>query len=160
MKVTHKKVVQIDYILKNEKGEVLDSTQGGEPLHYIHGIGQIVVGLEDELEGRQQGDSFKVEVPPEKGYGPRDEKLVQEFPKEVFKDLKDLKEGILVEADTEDGITMFHIQKVTDTKVTVDQNDPLAGKTLFFEGTILHVRDASPEEMDHGHVHGPGGHQH
>jgi len=153
MQIEKNRVVTIDYTLKNTDGEVLDTSEGKEPLAYVHGVGALIPGLEDELEGSDPGDKLDVTVEPEKGYGVRQDELVFSLPRERFDEVKDLAVGMQLEATTEDGGQLITVTEVTDTEVTVDANHPLAGETLHFNVSVKSVREATPEEIDHGHVH-------
>lgn len=158
MQIEKDKVVAIDYTLKNDGGEVLDSSQGSEPLSYIQGSGNLIPGVENALEGKNPGDRVEVTVPPETGYGLRDEALVLTIEREQFSEVKDLQEGFRFRMDTPDGPAVFTVMKVDESEVLVDGNHPLAGMTLDFDITVQSVRDATAEELDHGHVH--DGHVH
>lgn len=160
MKIAKNKVVAIDYILTDPKGEVLDKSSKGQPLHYIQGAGNIIPGLEKALEGKSAGDTLKARIPHAEAYGPRDEDLLQEIPREHFSEIKELRVGMELEAESEEGVRVITVTKVEDDKVTVDANHPLAGMDLTFDVTVVEVRDATAEEVSHGHVHGPGGHHH
>ena len=161
MQVSKDKVVSIDYTLTNNQGQVIDSTQGRAPLAYLHGKSNIIPGLEKELEGKNVGDSLKVAVRPEEGYGNHDPQMVQSVPKNAFKGIADIKPGMQFQAQGPGGQTrVVTVTKVDAENVTVDANHPLAGQTLNFDVTVREVRDATPDELSHGHVHGPGGHQH
>ena len=153
-------VVSIDYTLKNSQGEVLDTSAGGEPMSYLHGAKNIIVGLEDELEGKAAGDELTVEVECERAYGERVEALIQEVPKEAFGELGDIEVGMRFQAETEQGPVPVMITAITDSTVTVDGNHPLAGQDLFFEVKVNDVRAATMEEIEHGHSHDSGEHQH
>jgi len=160
MQISTGKVVSIDYTLTDDKQQILDTSEGGEPLVYLQGVGQIIAGLEAELEGKKAGDSLKVKVAPEKGYGMRDDaKIVQVSRKQIQGD-EELKEGMQLQASGPQGHQVVTITKIAGDEVTIDGNHPLAGQTLHFDVTVRDVRDATKEEMDHGHVHGPGGHHH
>ena len=159
MKIETEKVAYIHYTLKDVDNEVIDSSENEEPLAYIHGIGNMVPGLEEELEGKVKGDSFNVTVPPEKGYGLYQEQFVQVLPISQFGD-NEVLEGMQFHAETANGVQIITVTKVENGMVTVDGNHQLAGETLHFEGTVMDVREATSEELDHGHVHGPGGHEH
>ena len=154
-------VVLIHYTLTNDAGEVIDSSAGGDPLAYLHGQGNIIPGLEKALEGRQAGDSLNVRVEPVEGYGLRDEGLVQKVPRRAFGGVADVQPGMQFHAQSSGGhtrvVTVTHVQ---GDMVTVDGNHPLAGTPLNFEVEITEVREATAEELEHGHVHGPGGHHH
>ncbi len=154
-------VVTIHYELKDSDGEVLDSSTGQEPLVYLHGASNIIVGLEEQLEGKQIGDQVVARVSPEKGYGLPVEALIQQVPMTAFGDeIKNIEVGMRFQADTEQGPVPVVVTAIEEGMVTVDGNHPLAGKELHFDVSITAVRDASAEEIEHGHVHGPGGHQH
>lgn len=161
MQVAKDKVVAIDYTLTNNQGQVIDSSQGKAPLAYLHGKGNIIPGLEKELEGKAVGDNLKVAIKPEEGYGMHDPKMVQAVPKTAFKGVPEIKAGMQFQAQGPGGQTrIVTVTKVEGDNVTVDANHPLAGQTLNFDVTVREVREASAEELSHGHVHGPGGHQH
>ena len=154
-------VVTMHYELRDAEGEILDSSKGQEPLVYLHGAGNIIVGLEEELEGKAVGDNVQAVVSPDKGYGMPVEALIQTVPREAFGDEIDKVEvGMRFQAETEQGPVPVVVTAMDTGTVTVDGNHPLAGKELHFEVNITDIRDASQEEIDHGHVHGPGGHQH
>lgn len=160
MTIEKHKAVTIHYTLKDKDGAVVDSSDGRDPLAYIHGIGNIVVGLEEALEGKAKGDKLDVEVPPSKGYGERVEDLVKSAPKDQFKELEPIQVGTAFHINTPQGPMPATISDIVDDVVFFDLNHPLADKTLYFSVEIMDVRDATSEELDHGHVHGPGGHQH
>lgn len=160
MSVAANKVVTIHYTLTNDEGKVLDSSEGHEPLAYIHGGGNIIPGLEKALTGRAVGDQFNISIPPEEGYGKRDEDLVQTVPKNAFQGVDEILPGMQFQAQTPDGIQLVTVVKVEGDEVTLDGNHPMADLTLNFSVEITSIRDASQEELDHGHVHGPGGHHH
>ena len=154
-------VVTMHYELKDAEGEVLDSSAGQEPLTYLHGAGNIIVGLEEELLGKTVGDDVLAVIAPEKGYGEPVEALIQTVPKEAFgEELDKIEVGMRFQAETEQGPVPVVVTEMDAETVTVDGNHPLAGKELHFNVNIAEVRDASAEEIEHGHVHGPGGHQH
>jgi len=155
MRITKHKIVTIDYTLTNGKGSVLNSSIGGEPFTYIQGIGSILPDLEGALEGKNPGDRFTVRIPPEKGYGPRNESLTRVVSKDRFKGVEELRAGMQFEARTEDGKHMLTIVGIDGNDVTIDANHPLAGETLNFDVTVRDVREATNEELSHGHPHGP-----
>lgn len=159
-KIAANKVVTISYTLRDDDGETIDSSDEGAPLVYLHGASNIVPGLEEELEGSTQGDSIKAVIPPEKGYGPRIG-TAQEVPRKLFPEDAELVAGMQVVAHDDDGRQIpFFITGIGEETVTVDPNHPLAGETLHFDVTIESLRDATEEEVAHGHPHGAGGHQH
>jgi FKBP-type peptidyl-prolyl cis-trans isomerase SlyD len=160
VKAEAKKVVSIDYTLTDADGTVLDTSEGRAPLAYLHGAVNIVPGLEKEMTGRQAGDKFAVVVPPEEGYGQPNPMLVQTVPRAAFQGVDDIQVGMEFQAQTPQGPLSVVVSKVDADEVTVDGNHPLAGKTLHFAIEVTDVRDASVEELAHGHVHGPGGHHH
>jgi FKBP-type peptidyl-prolyl cis-trans isomerase SlyD len=160
MKISKHKVVSFDYTLTDDAGAVIDSSLGHEPLAYIHGTGFMIPGLEAGMEGRQAGDAFKLTVQPEDAYGVRDDALVKEIERDLFGDVERLEPGMQFQAETEDGIEVVTVTAVDGDTVTVDGNHPLADLVLNFDIKVVEVRDATPEELDHGHVHGPGGHHH
>jgi FKBP-type peptidyl-prolyl cis-trans isomerase SlyD len=160
MKIAHEKVVSIHYTLTNKEGTVLDSSSGSDPLAYLHGFGTIIPGLENALEGKATGDKLSVTVEPEQGYGARDERLVQAVPRSAFKGVEELSPGMQFQAQGPQGTRLVVVTQVADDEVTVDANHPLAGQTLHFDVEVSEVRDATAEELEHGHVHGPGGHHH
>jgi FKBP-type peptidyl-prolyl cis-trans isomerase SlyD len=160
MKIAEDKVVSIHYTLTDSAGTVLDSSSGSEPLLYLHGAGNIIPGLENALEGKESGDKLSVTVEPSEGYGERDERLVQAVPRSAFKGVEQLAPGMQFQAQGPQGTRLVVVTQVATDVVTVDANHPLAGQTLHFEVEIAEVRDATREELEHGHVHGPGGHHH
>ena len=160
MKIAKDMVVAIDYTLKNAEGEVIDSSADAEPMHYLHGAKNIIAGLEQELEGKEVGDDLSVHVTSELAYGERVDALVQEVPKEAFGELGEIEVGMRFQAETEQGPVPVMVTALSDTTVTVDGNHPLAGQDLHFDVSVKEVRAASEEELEHGHVHGPSGHQH
>ena len=154
--ITAKKVVSIQYTLKNDAGEVLDSSSGGDPLEYLHGAGNIVPGLEKALEGKAVGDKVDAVVPPAEGYGERQGPGPQPVPKDAFGGA-DVQPGMGVMAEDDQGRTIpLWVVKVEGEHVFVDANHPLAGETLNFAVEIVGLRDATEQELDHGHVHAHG----
>jgi FKBP-type peptidyl-prolyl cis-trans isomerase SlyD len=161
MSIQKNSVVTMHYELKDAAGEVLDSSSGGEPLVFLHGASNIIVGLEEELEGKSVGETVNAIVSPEKGYGMPVDALVQQVPKAAFGDeIDDIKVGMKFQAETEQGPVPVQVTSIEDDIVTVDGNHPLAGKELHFKCSIAEIRTASAEEIEHGHVHGVGGHAH
>lgn len=161
MQIEKHKVVTINYTLKNDAGEVLDTSDGGEPMAYIQGIGNLIPGLESALEGKSAGDALQVAIAPEHAYGMHDENLIQVVDRSVFQGVQELEVGMQFHAQSEQGDTqVIWVADIEGDEVTIDGNHPLAGETLNFDVTVVDVREATEEELDHGHVHGPGGHQH
>jgi FKBP-type peptidyl-prolyl cis-trans isomerase SlyD len=157
MQVGPDKAVSIHYTLRDDAGEVLDSSDGREPLTYLHGSGNIVPGLEKALDGKQVGDEVKVKVAPADGYGERDDANVRNVPRRRLPEGK-IEPGMRLRLQTEHGPIVVAVTAVQGDYVTIDGNHPLAGMTLNFEVKVVEVRDATEEERTHGHVHGPGGH--
>jgi len=153
MNIGESKVVSIHYTLTNDAGEVLDSSDGKDPLVYLHGAGNIVIGLENALENKVTGDSLKVVVEPEEAYGERREELVQQAPINAFEGVDDLQVGMRFQAETEQGAIPIMVTHIEGDAVTVDANHELAGVRLHFDVTVENVREASPEELEHGHAH-------
>ncbi len=153
-------VVLIHYTLKDDSGAVLDSSAGGEPLAYIQGHGNLVPGLEKALEGRQGGNTVTVTLSPAEGYGTRDEALVQRVPKRSLQGSGEIRKGMQFQARTDSGMRVFTVTVVAGDMVTLDGNHPLADQTLHFDVEVVSVRQATTEELEHGHVHGAGGHHH
>lgn len=156
MQIAQNSVVAFHYTLTNDAGEVLDSSEGREPLTYLHGAGNIVPGLEKELEGRTAGDKVQATVAPEEGYGEKQSQLVQEVPRDAFQGVESVEPGMQFQAQTQGGPLMVTVTQVEGDTVVVDGNHPLAGQTLNFDVEIAEVRAASEEEVEHGHVHGEG----
>ncbi len=153
MQISKHKVAAIHYTLTDDSGNVLDSSVGSEPLYYLHGEGNLIPGMEEGLEGHAAGDKVTIDVTPEKGYGRRNPTLIEEVPKQAFGNQR-IAVGMQFETNEGELITITNVG--TDT-VTVDANHPLADQNLHFDVQVLDVRDATPDELDHGHVHGPGG---
>lgn len=156
MKITANKVAAIHYTLRDNEGNVLDSSEGQEPLYYIHGIGNLIPGMEEGLEGKSKGDKFQIKVAPEKGYGEKSDEMVQKVPRSAFGE-QEIKPGMKFSTQHGEVITVTHVGL---EEITVDANHPLAGVELNFDVEVMDVRDASADELAHGHVHGPGGHHH
>jgi len=160
VEITADKVVLIHYTLKDDAGAVLDSSAGAEPLAYIQGHGNLVPGLEKALEGKQDGSTLAITVPPAEGYGIRDAKLVQRTPKRALQGSGEIRKGMQFQGRTDDGMCLFTVTAVAGDMVTLDGNHPLADQNLHFDIEVVSVRDATAEELEHGHVHGAGGHHH
>ena len=160
MPIEDRKVVTFHYTLKNEAGEEIESSREREPVVYLHGYRNIVPGLESAMKGREVGDTFEVTVPPAEAYGEYNPNSVQRISGKHFPNLKRLSPGQMVSLKTKQGPVQAVVIKVGRFNVDVDANHPLAGKTLTFDVEITDMRDATREEIDHGHVHGPGGVNH
>jgi FKBP-type peptidyl-prolyl cis-trans isomerase SlyD len=161
MKIRANSVVAIDYTLKGDDGDVIDSSEGQGPLHYLHGHGNIVEGLEEALDGLGVGDALQVTVSPEKGYGERNEELVFDVPKQHLPADLTPERGMQLTMTSDDGDAMpVTITKVMVSSVEVDANHELAGKTLHFSVNVRHIRQATADELAHGHAHSPGHHHH
>lgn len=160
MNIEDKKVVSFHYTLRDEHGEQLESSREGEPMTYLHGSGSIIPGLEKALAGKVAGDTFEVNVEPAEAYGERNEDGIQRVPAKHFKQAGRLKPGQVVVLQTRQGPRQLTVMKVGRFNVDVDTNHPMAGMSLTFDVEISDVRDATDEEVSHGHVHGPGGIDH
>ncbi|RMH92935.1 peptidylprolyl isomerase [Lysobacter pythonis] len=160
MKIEKDRAVRFHYsVAEKGRAPVENSHENGEPLAVLIGHGNIIPGLEKAMEGHEAGDKFSVEVVAGEAYGERREGLSQRVPKKHFQGAK-LAPGMQVVLNTNFGPRAVTIEKVGMTTVDVDLNHPMAGKDLDFEIEIVEVREASKEELEHGHVHGEGGHQH
>jgi FKBP-type peptidyl-prolyl cis-trans isomerase SlyD len=160
MQITTNTVVSMHYTLTGESGEVLDSSIGQEPLVFLSGAQNIIEGLDAALQGKAIGEKVSVTVKPEEGYGPVYQEMIQEVPRENFQGVDVIEVGMQFMAQTPNGEQPVTVIAVAEEGVTLDGNHPLAGQTLSFDVEILDVRDASQEEVEHGHVHGAGGHHH
>ena len=160
MQIAENAVVTIDYTLTDDDGQVLDSSEGREPLLYLHGTGGIIPGLEQELDGKQVGDQLQVAVAPEDGYGERNEALRQDVERDQFAGIDDLDLGMQFRVDSDAGPMVVTVVEIAEGVVTIDGNHPLAGVNLNFAVTVREVRAATEEELAHGHTHGPCGHSH
>ena len=160
MQIARDSVAAFHYTLTDDQNQVIDSSEGRDPLTYLHGGGQIVPGLEKQLEGRSAGDTFSADVSPEEGYGVHHPELMQEVPRSAFQGVEDIQPGMQFQGRGPQGEINVTVTRVEDDKVFIDGNHPLAGKTLHFAIEVTDVRAASAEELAHGHVHGAGGHHH
>src|SRR5688572_316055 len=156
MQISKDKVAAIHYTLKDNDGKVIDTSDGREPLHYPHGAGNLIPGMEEGLEGKSKGDKFNLKIEPSKGYGEKDEALVQKVPRSAFGG-QEVKTGMRFSTNQGGVVTVTNVGLES---VTVDGNHPLAGVPLNFDVEIVEVRNATDEEISHGHVHGEGGHHH
>jgi FKBP-type peptidyl-prolyl cis-trans isomerase SlyD len=160
MKVADNTVVVIDYTLTNNEGQVIDSSEGAGPLAYLHGAGNIIPGLEDALLGKEAGDEVKASIEPANAYGERHDALKQEVPAELFSGVEKVEVGMQFQSETDQGPVLVTVTEVGEQTITVDGNHPLAGVHLNFDVNVREVREATAEELEHGHVHGEGGHHH
>lgn len=156
MQIAKHSVAGIHYTLRDNEGTVIDTSSGRSPLYYIHGMGNLILGMEEGLEGKIKGDKFSLKIAPAKGYGEKDPGMIQEVPRSAFGD-QQVQQGMKFQTNRGDVVT---VTKVGLESITVDANHPLAGVELNFEVEVIEVRAASADEISHGHVHGPGGHHH
>jgi FKBP-type peptidyl-prolyl cis-trans isomerase SlyD len=160
MPVAQNSVVLIHYTLKDDSGALIDQSERDQPLAYLHGRGNLIPGLERELEGKQSGDRLQVTIAPADAYGEYNDALIQKVPRSAVQGVSDLQAGMQLHARSNEGVRTLTVTDVDAESVTLDGNHPLAGKTLHFDVEIADVRAATQEELAHGHVHGPGGHHH
>ena len=161
MEISDKNVVSIHFSLTNDEGEVIDSSEGNDPLVYMHGTNSLIAGLERELSGKTAGDKIQVSIQPEDAYGQINPDLIQVVPRSAFQGVDEIKPGMQFEAKNPEGHSqLIIIEDVTDTEVKVNGNHPLAGQVLHFDVTVEEVREATEEELNHGHAHFPGQHDH
>ncbi|EED35455.1 fkbp-type peptidyl-prolyl cis-trans isomerase ilpa [Luminiphilus syltensis NOR5-1B] len=160
MQVGSNKVISLDYTLRNDAGDVIDQSAPDAPLSYLHGHNNLIPGLEAALEDKAQGDQVEAIIPPEEAYGAYNEQLIQDVPREMFQGIEHIEPGMQFQTQTAQGPQLVTVKEANDDSVKIDGNHVLAGETLHFDVTIKDVREASAEELEHGHVHGPGGHAH
>ncbi|MEW5757191.1 MAG: peptidylprolyl isomerase [Pseudomonadota bacterium] len=162
MQIDNLKVVTLDYTLKDDAGTVLDSTEGRGDFAYLHGARNIIPGLENALNGKSVGDSLQVHITPADAYGEKNEELVHTVPRDMFETDTEIQVGMQFHAQSTSGQMMVvTVVEVSADEITVDGNHPLAGVPLNFDVKVVDVRDATAEEIAHGHVHAGGcGHQH
>ena len=156
MEITKNKVAGIHYTLRDNTGSIIDTSDGREPLYYLHGAGNLIIGMEEGLEGKTIGDKFQLKISPAKGYGEKDPSMTQKVPRSAFGN-QEVKQGMKFQTDRGAVVTVTNVGL---DSVTVDANHPLAGVELNFAVEVMEVRNATQEELEHGHVHGPGGHHH
>lgn len=147
MTIAKNKMVSIDYTLTDTEGNIIDSSKNEGPLEYLHGNGNLIPGLEAQLEGKSAGDTFAAVIAPQDAYGEYNEKLIMEVPRSQFDSSMPIEIGMKFQADTSGGQTIVKVTKITDDTITIDGNHDLAGKTLHFDINVVSVRDATPEEM-------------
>jgi FKBP-type peptidyl-prolyl cis-trans isomerase SlyD len=157
MNIADKSVASIHYTLKNDDGEVLDSSEGQAPLDYIQGLGNIIPGLENALAGKAAGDKVQVVVEAADGYGEYNAEMVQELPRTMFQGVDTIEVGMAFQAQTPGGMQVVEVIEVDEETVTIDGNHQLAGQRLHFDVEVVGVREASEDELAHGHVHAEGG---
>ena len=160
MKVAKDLVVSLAYQVRTEDGVLVDESPASAPMDYLHGRGSLISGLEKALEGRSVGENFDVEVASDDAYGQYDDNLVQRVPKDVFMGVDELEVGMRFLADTDMGPVPVEITGIEGDEVIVDGNHMLAGQNLKFNVEVMAIREATEEEIAHGHVHGAGGHDH
>ncbi len=161
MQVDKHKVVVLDYTLKDSEGVVMDSTEGRGDFAYLHGTNNVIPGLEKALDGRKAGDEVEVTIAPNEGYGERNEGMVQVVSKSTLESSDEAQVGMQFYSHSPDGETiMYTVMEVKGDDITIDGNHPLAGVELHFALKIVDIREATEEEISHGHVHGPGEHNH
>jgi FKBP-type peptidyl-prolyl cis-trans isomerase SlyD len=153
MAISKNQVVTIDYTLKDTEGGVMDSSEGREPLSFIQGTGMVIPGIEDAVSDKKEGDNFQTTIEPSEGYGEYNDELIFDLPKERLQGLEDVQVGMHVQAETKEGTQILTVKEIHDDSIVFDANHPLAGQTLFFDITIKDVREATSEELEHGHIH-------
>ena len=154
MQISDKKAVTIHYTLTNSAGEQLDSSRDEEPMLYLQGQGQIIAGLEEALDGKKADDKFTVTIPADKAYGERNDGMTQTVSMSMFEGVEKVEEGMQFHADASGGTGVVTVTKIEGDDVTIDGNHPLAGEALTFDVEVIAVRDATDDELNHGHVHG------
>lgn len=160
MKIEKDKVVLMHYTLTDSEGNVIGSTEGDVPMAYMQGKGNIIPGLEVEMEGKKAGDKFKVNLSAENAYGKHNPELLNVVDKSVFQGDEEITIGLKVNVQTSNGDSIAVVSAFDDKTITLDLNHPLANKDLTFDVEIVEIREATETEKEHGHVHGPGGHHH
>ena len=156
MQITANKVVSIHYTLNDKNGTLIDTSDGKSPLVYIHGVGNLILGMEKGLDGKTIGDKLSLIIAPEDAYGIRDDKLIKVVPIENFQDKDSVQVGARFVTQSPEGTRQAIVLKVDNDNVTLDFNHPLAGVELHFSVEVMDVRDATEDELGHGHVHGDG----
>jgi len=156
MQIAKNRVVSIHYTLKNDAGAVIDSSEGADPLVYLHGSQNIIPGLERALEGKVADDALQVSIAPTEAYGEYNKALTQVVPSSMFQGVEKIEVGMEFQAQTEQGVEVIRIAAVDGDEITIDGNHPLAGERLHFDVAVAEVREASADELEHGHVHAAG----
>ncbi len=150
-------VVSMHYTLKNDAGDVLDSSEGKDPLVYLHGTNNLIPGLEAELGGKTKGAAFNASIPPDQAYGEFNQDFVQVVNKSMFQGAESVEVGMSFVAQGEGGAQrQIRVTEVNGDDITIDANHPLAGQTLHFEVEVVDVREGTEQEIAHGHVHADG----
>jgi FKBP-type peptidyl-prolyl cis-trans isomerase SlyD len=160
LKIESGTVVSFHYTLRNDEGKELESSRGSEPSIYLHGANNIIHGLETAMTGREAGDVFTVSLAPAEAYGAHNPGKMQRVPVKHLAFRGKLEAGKVVQLNTREGMRAVTVVKAGRHSADIDANHPLAGQTLTFDLEIVDLRPATPEEMSHGHAHGPGGHHH
>jgi FKBP-type peptidyl-prolyl cis-trans isomerase SlyD len=162
MKIAKNNVVVMHYAVSDSEGTLIDSSYEDKPMAIIQGVGYLIPGLDDALIDHQAGDKFEVAVACDQAYGERHDDYVQTVPREVLAGVEDLALGTQLRATTDDGEQTVIVIDVQDDVITVDGNHPLSGLDLSFDVEVIEVREATAEELEHGHVHAEGGcgHEH
>ncbi len=156
MKITADKVITINYILKDDKGEVIDQSSDAS-FAYLHGHNNIIPGLETALDDKEKGDSFSLVIEPKDAYGEYNAQITQVIPRSAFGD-SEVEVGMQFQAESDVGQpVLITISEINGDDITIDGNPPLAGVTLHYDVDVMDVRDATAEELSHGHVHAAGG---
>lgn len=158
MNIEIKKAVTLAYTLTDKEGNVLDKADTNEPFVYLHGTGGIIPGLEKALDGKIKDDQFEVSLEPSEAYGDHSDQLIQEVPKDMFGEMSDddMFVGAQFHAETSQGMQVVTVNAINEDTITIDGNHPMAGKALNFDVTVIDVRDATDEELSHGHIHAHG----
>ena len=160
MQIAEHTIVRFHYDLADEAGQPIESSREREPMAILYGAGNVIPGIEKAIEGRRAGERLQVTVPPAEGYGERREGMTQRVPKKFFNEARKLRPGDSTVLGSNQGPRVVTVLKIGETVIDVDLNHPMAGRTLCFDIEIMEVREASAEEIAHGHAHEPGGHAH
>ena len=156
MQVTENRVISIHYTLTNDSGNVIDQSGAGEPLVYLHGSGNINSGLEQALVGKVAGDKLNVTILPEDAYGARMDDRIQTVSRSMFQGIDQIEPGMQFHAEGNTGPVVVTVTKIEGDEITIDGNHPLAGETLTFDVEVADIRDATADELEHGHIHTEG----
>ena len=156
MQVTENRVISIHYTLTNDSGNVIDQSGAGEPLVYLHGSGNIISGLEQALVGKVAGDKLNVTILPEDAYGARMDDRIQTVSRSMFQGIDQIEPGMQFHAEGNTGPVVVTVTKIEGEEITIDGNHPLAGETLTFDVEVADIRDATADELEHGHIHTEG----